>query len=79
MCSLKDSQNNIISIQSSPLHIAYLFSIPSNLFIVDIEYLQGICSYNFIVDDFLKLFLHLSIPLIKDSRMRNLKTLKHSR
>ena len=38
-----------------------------NLQIVDIEYLQGICSPTFVVEEFSGLFAHPSIFLIKDS------------
>ena len=47
--SLKDSQNFFM--QSSLLY-ACLFSMPSNDHIVDTEYIQGICSPIFVVDDF---------------------------
>ena len=36
--------------------------------IVDIECQQGICSLNFVVKDFSRLFAHPSIFSIKDSR-----------
>ena len=49
MHSLKDSQNFFM--QSSLLY-ACLFSMPSNDHIVDTEYIQGICSPIFVVDDF---------------------------
>ena len=38
-----------------------------NAQIVDIEYLQGIGSPTFVVEEFSALFAHLSVYLIKDS------------
>ena len=64
-CTLKDSQN--IFWQSSYLYKSCLFSIPSNVHIVDNKYQQGICSHNFVVRDFSGLCLHSSTFLIKDS------------
>ena len=54
--------------KSSPLYTSCLYSIPSNVHIVGIEYTQGICPPTFAVNDFSKLFWHPSIILIKDSR-----------
>ena len=48
------------------MYTIYLFSIPSNIHILETEYPQGICSNIFVVNDFSKLFLHPSILLIKD-------------
>ena len=36
--------------------------------IMDIEKPAGICSLNFVMNDYFRLFLHPSIFLIKDSR-----------
>ena len=57
--SPKDSQNFFI--QSSPLYKSFLFSIPSNVHVVDTEYPQGICSPTIVGNDFSELFLHPSI------------------
>ena len=64
--SLKNSQTFFI--QSSPLYISCIFSIPSNVYILGIEHPQGICLPTFVADDFLGLFLHPSVFLIKDLR-----------
>ena len=61
--SLKDSQKFFM--QSLPLHTSYLFSIPSNAYIIDIEYSQGMYSPTFVIDDFSKLFFDPSILLSK--------------
>ena len=65
-CSLKGLQN--FWIESSASYTLCLFSIPSNLHIVDIEYLQEICSPTFVVNGFSKLFLYFSDFLFRDSR-----------
>ena len=44
-----------------------MFSILSKAHIVDVECLQGICSYIFDVEKFFGLFVDPSIFLIKDS------------
>ena len=49
VCFLRDSQNFFK--QTSPLYTSCLFSISSNVRIIDIEYYQGICSPPFAVDD----------------------------
>ena len=66
-CSLKEVQN--FSIQFSPRYKLCLFSILSKAHIVDIEYPQGICSTNFVVEDFYGLFAHPSIILTKGSML----------
>ena len=63
--SLKDSQNFLI--RSSPLYTSYLFSTPSNVHIVNIEYPHGICLPTFVVD-FSELFLRPPTLLMRDSR-----------
>ena len=45
-----------------------IFSVVLNNDIVDIEKPGGICSLTFVVDEFSRLFLHLSIFFIKHSR-----------
>ena len=62
MCSLKDSQNFFL--QSLPLCTSCLFSMILNDYIVDIEKIDGMCSPNFVVDEF-SLFLHSLIFSIK--------------
>ena len=54
--------------QCSPLYTLCLFSIPSNVHILDIEYSQGMCSPIFIADDFVGLLLYTSIFSIEDSK-----------
>ena len=66
VCSLKDLQNFFI--QSLILYTSCLFSILLNDDIVDIEKPDEIYSPTFVVDEFLGLFLHLSIFYIKHSR-----------
>ena len=61
-----DSQN--FSIQSTPLYTSCLFSVPSNVHIIDTEYPQGMCSPIFVVVNFSGLFFHPSTFLIKESR-----------
>ena len=63
---LKDSQNFFM--QSSPLYTLALISIPSNVYIVDNECPQAVCSPTFVLNDVLELFLHPSVHLIKDSK-----------
>ena len=48
-------------------YITFTF-LSSNAQTIAIECRQGTCSYTFVVDEFLQLFLHLSFLLIKDSR-----------
>ena len=55
-CSLKDSQKFLM--QSSPLCKPSIFSIPLDVYIVDIAYPQGICSPTFDVDNFSRYFLY---------------------
>ena len=50
--------------QYSPLHAFSLFSILSNVHIVDIEYLQGMCSSISATDDFSVLLSHPFSSLI---------------
>ena len=50
------------------LYTSCLFSMSSNVHIVDIECLQGICSHTFVVHDFSGLFSDPSTFLIKGSR-----------
>ena len=52
-CSLKDSQK---------------FFVQSDVHIVDVEYLHGICLSTFVVNNFLELYLHLFILCMKGSR-----------
>ena len=66
MCSSKDLQNFIR--RSSALYTSFLFSIPTNIHILDTEYAQGKSVPTFVVDDFPELFLYQSVFLIKDSR-----------
>ena len=61
---LKDSQNFFM--QSSPLYTSALTPIPSNVYIVDNECLQAVYSPTFVLNDFLELFLHPSVHLIKN-------------
>ena len=69
-CSIKDLQ--IFFMQYLSLYIVCLFSTPSNVHIVSIEYTQGICSPTFLAYDFTNLFyifhLHPPLLLIKDSK-----------
>ena len=66
MCSLKDSQNFFL--QSLPLCTSCLFSMILNDYIVDIEKIYGMCSPNFVVDEFSGLILHSLIFCIKHWR-----------
>ena len=52
-------------IQSFRQYKVWLFFILSNAQIIDIEYLQGVCSPFFVVEEFSELFAHPSIFLIK--------------
>ena len=65
MYSLKDSQK--IFMVSSILYTSCLFSIPSRVYIVDTEYLQGICSPIFVVDNISELFSYSSIFFLNQS------------
>ena len=64
-CSLKDSQNFFA--QSLPLYTSGLFSMLLNNDIVDIEKVDGISSFTFVVNYVLRLFLHSSIFSIKNT------------
>ena len=64
-CFIKNSQS--FSMQSSPLHTSYLFSILLNVPVGDIEY-PRICSSILVVDNFSELLLHPSTFFIKDWR-----------
>ena len=63
-CSLRQLKNFFI--QCSPRYILCLSSILSNAQMVDIEYLQGLYSPIFIVEDFSELFVHAFVFIIKD-------------
>ena len=63
--SRKDSQYYFM--QSFPQYKVCLFSMWSNAQVVDIEYLPGICSPIFLVEELSGLFAHSSVFLIKDS------------
>ena len=75
-CSLKDLQNFSCNFHLCIHHAFFLchlytsclFSMSSNVHIVDIECLQGISSHTFVVDDFSGLFSDPSTSLIRDSR-----------
>lgn len=64
-CFIKNPQS--FSMQSSPLHTSYLFSILLNVPVGDIEY-PRICSSILVVDNFSELLLHPSTFFIKDWR-----------
>ena len=65
-CSLTDLQSFFM--QSLPMYTSFLFSILLNDDNVDIEKPDGICSPNFVVDEFSRLFLHPAVFSIKHSR-----------
>ena len=58
-CSYREIHNFFI--QSSPQYKPYLFTVLSNACMVDIEYLQEICSPIFVVEDYSGMFARLSI------------------
>ena len=64
-CSYEDSWNFFI--HSCPRYKVCLFSILSKAHIVYLEYLQGIWSSIFVVEEFSGLSAHPSISLMKDS------------
>ena len=57
---------------SFPLYASCLFSIPSTVHIVDIEYPLRICSPTFIVDTFSGLFLLSSTSIFTSSKIQDL-------
>ena len=65
-CSLMKVQNFFI--ESFPRYKVCLFSLLSKAHVVEVEYLQGICSSTFGVEDFSRLFVHPSIFSVRDSR-----------
>ena len=65
-CTLKDSRKSFM--QSLCLYTLWLFSMPLNDDIVDIEKPDGLCSLTFVADDFSRLLLHPPIFTIRDSR-----------
>ena len=71
--SLKDSQNLQMKMQSLPLYTPCLFYMILNYYFVDNEKSDGICSTNFVVDEFSRLFLNPSIFFIKHLIFRQTK------